>query len=199
MNKCKDNEYCDGTGIHRVTGRGGGLNLPCPKNRTIKVLTCKCGEEVYEDDKVCEEKTNLLECINCGKTYDTNLLKDEPLVEITYPKQDSVQVDAQDPDAWKSEFNRRFSTIDASKGGAPVIGTFINGVTAGRNYIDRIITARVLEFIDALLYRTRQEQQIIQRIDRLIAEEIVIALKAGEKTSRLTALGVKIKIHESNK
>ena len=37
------------------------------------------------------------------------------------------------------------------------------------------------------------ERNLIEKIQKLIAEEIVIAITEGEKTSRLTSLSMKIK------
>ena len=42
--------------------------------KTIKVLTCECGEEVYDDDIVNADDSHLT-CINCGIHHEFSNLK----------------------------------------------------------------------------------------------------------------------------
>jgi hypothetical protein len=52
--------------------------------KTVKVILCSCGEDIFEDDfsrKV--DGIEYLGCINCGKEYPKSALKEEEVVDIT--------------------------------------------------------------------------------------------------------------------
>lgn len=53
--------------------------------KTIKVLTCSCQEEVYEDDFSREiDGIEYLACINCGTEFPKSALIEQQLIEITH-------------------------------------------------------------------------------------------------------------------
>ena len=54
--------------------------------KSIKLIECACGEEVYEDDRCCQADSEKLACINCHTIYDVNELKEIEIAEIKETK-----------------------------------------------------------------------------------------------------------------
>ncbi len=65
------------------------------KMKTIKVIECSCGEDVYENDYGTLGKTDNTElyCINCGKRYGIEELKELEIPTITYTHQECPYAD----------------------------------------------------------------------------------------------------------
>jgi hypothetical protein len=53
--------------------------------KTIKVLECPCGEEVYENDYDIYNQSHddLVFCINCGTPYNISQLEEKRIFEIS--------------------------------------------------------------------------------------------------------------------
>ena len=51
--------------------------------KTIKVLECNCGEDVYEDDKIKDGHPDFVYCINCQKAWPAYKLREQEVAEIT--------------------------------------------------------------------------------------------------------------------
>ncbi len=49
--------------------------------KTILVLECACGEDVYENDYGDNPKDGYLWCINCGRHYEKNQIEERGLPE----------------------------------------------------------------------------------------------------------------------
>jgi hypothetical protein len=49
--------------------------------KTIKVIECDCGEDVYEDDK---DESGQLRCISCYKAHEPSDLKETEIADITH-------------------------------------------------------------------------------------------------------------------
>lgn len=52
--------------------------------KTIKVLECPCGEEVYENDYGDDPNDGLVWCINCGRHFSTEQLEEVSVDEVRH-------------------------------------------------------------------------------------------------------------------
>lgn len=49
----------------------------------LKVITCDCGEDVFENDYGNDPEDGNVWCINCGESYPITDLKTQTLPDIT--------------------------------------------------------------------------------------------------------------------
>ena len=51
--------------------------------KTVKVIRCNCGEDVYEDDRPRGGSENELMCISCGRSWRRDQLQEVEIADIT--------------------------------------------------------------------------------------------------------------------
>ena len=54
----------------------------CMSMKTIKVVRCNCGEDIYEDDRPQGGSVNELMCIGCGRSWRRDQLQEVEIADI---------------------------------------------------------------------------------------------------------------------